>query len=59
MNNLALDKSYTFEYNVGGNIISKNEYAYTEGLIEGEPTKTYNISFNLPQLIKDFINLIQ
>jgi hypothetical protein len=32
-------------YNVGGNIVSKNEYAYTEGMIEGEPTKTYNYSY--------------
>ena len=33
-------------YNVGGNIVSKNEYAYTEGMIEGEPTKTYNYSYS-------------
>ena len=32
-------------YNVGGNIVSKNEYAYTEGVIEGEPTKTYAYTY--------------
>ena len=40
-----IDKVCLFVYNVGGNIVSKNEYAYTEGMIEGEPTKTYNYSY--------------
>ena len=40
-----LDKTYTWVYNVGGNIVSKNEYAYTEGVIEGEPTKTYAYTY--------------
>ena len=44
-NNTTLDKTFVFEYNVGGNIVSKNEYAYTEGMIEGEPTKTYAYTY--------------
>ena len=44
-NNKNLDKTYTFEYNVGGNIISKNEYVYTEGMLEGEPTKAYAYTY--------------
>ena len=41
---LYLDKTYTFEYNVGGNIVSKNEYVYTEGEL-GTPTKTYAYAY--------------
>ena len=44
-NNKNLDKTYTWVYNEGGNIVSKNEYAYTEGMIEGEPTKTYAYTY--------------
>ena len=51
-NNKVLDKTFVFEYNVGGNIISKNEYVYTEGMIEGEPTKTYAYTYtNIATLI--------
>ena len=40
-----LDKTFTFVYNVGGNIVSKNEYVYTTGEL-GEPTKVYNYSYD-------------
>ena len=42
---LYLDKTYTFEYNVGGNIVSKNEYVYTTGTL-GTPTKTYAYAYS-------------
>ena len=32
-------------YNEGGKTVSKNEYVYTEGMIEGEPTKTYAYTY--------------
>ena len=41
-----------FVYNAGENIVSKNEYAYTEGMIEGEPTKMYAYTYtNIATLI--------
>ena len=39
-----IDKVCLFVYNVGGNIVSKNEYAYTEGELI-TPTKTYNYTY--------------
>ena len=42
---LYLDKTYTFEYNVGGNIVSKNEYVYTTETLE-IPTKTYAYAYS-------------
>ena len=32
-------------YNEGRNTVSQNEYVYTEGVIEGEPTKTYSYTY--------------
>ncbi|MBO4990517.1 MAG: hypothetical protein J6D37_09330 [Clostridia bacterium] len=39
-NNLALNKTYTYTYDAGGNITSKKEYAYTTGAL-GSVQKTY------------------
>ena len=39
-NNLALNKTYTYTYDAGGNITSKKEYAYTTGAL-GNVQKTY------------------
>ncbi|MBQ9978367.1 MAG: RHS repeat-associated core domain-containing protein [Clostridia bacterium] len=43
-NNKALDKTFLFEYNVGGNIVSKTEHAYTTGIV-GAATATYNYTY--------------
>ena len=42
-NNKNLDKTYTWIYNEGGNIVTKNEYVYSEGEL-GAVTKTYSYS---------------
>ena len=40
----SVDKTYTFEYNIGGNIVKKTEYAYTtEGL--GEELVAYEYTY--------------
>ena len=39
--NAALNKSYTYSYDAGGNITAKKEYAYTTGTL-GAAVKTYN-----------------
>ena len=39
-----LDKTYVFVYNVGGNILSRSEYVYTEGEL-GTPVATYNYAY--------------
>lgn len=39
-NNLPLDKTITWCYDVGGNIVSKTEYEYTTGTL-GTPTNTF------------------
>ena len=43
-NNKNLDKTYTWIYNEGGNIVTKNEYVYSEGEL-GAVTKTYSYSY--------------
>ena len=43
-NNKNLDKTFLFVYNVGGNIVSKTEYAYTTGTV-GTAIKTYNYTY--------------
>ena len=40
----SLDKTYTFVYNEGGNIVTKKEYTYTEGEL-GTPIKTYSYTY--------------
>ena len=42
--NGTLDKTITYEYDAGGNILSKKEYAYTTGTL-GTTTKTVNYSY--------------
>ena len=43
-NNEALNKTYTYDYDAGGNVISKKEYAYTTGTL-GTATKTYGYTY--------------
>jgi RHS repeat-associated protein len=43
-NNQELNKTVTNAYDVGGNITTKTEYAYTIGTL-GTPTKTYTYSY--------------
>lgn len=43
-NNKALDKTIIWNYNVGGNIISRTEYAYTTGTV-GTATATYTYTY--------------
>jgi RHS repeat-associated protein len=44
-NNQVLNKTITYSYDAGGNITSKNEYAYTTGAL-GTPTKTTPYSYD-------------
>ena len=41
----SLNKTLTYQYDTGGNILSKKEYAYTTGTL-GTPTKTVNYSYD-------------
>ena len=43
-NNLILDKTFTYEYNKGGNITAKREYAYTTGAL-GTPLATHSYTY--------------
>ena len=43
-NNPFFNKTYTYEYDAGGNITVKNEYAYTTGELDTEP-KVYNYQY--------------
>ncbi len=46
-NNKTLEKTYVFVYDVGGNIISKEEYVFTEeDLSELTPTNTVSYSYD-------------
>lgn len=46
-NNKTLEKTYVFVYDVGGNIVSKKEYAFTEDdLSELTPTNTVSYSYD-------------
>ena len=45
-NNLGIDKTITWCYDVGGNILSRTEYAYTTGDLAGvTPTNTYTYTY--------------
>ena len=45
-NNKALDKTFVFEYNIGGNIVKKTEYAYTiEALDTVVAAATYEYTY--------------
>ena len=43
-NNLHLDKTITWCYDVSGNILSRTEYAYTTGAV-GTPTNTFAYTY--------------
>lgn len=43
--NQVLNKTITQSYDAGGNITTKNEYAYTTGTL-GTPTKTYSYTYD-------------
>ena len=44
-NNFAIDKTIIWEYDVGGNITSRKEYAYTTSNTLGAATNTYTYSY--------------
>ena len=44
-NNPSIDKTTTWCYDVGGNITSRTEYAYTTGTL-GTPTNTFNYAYS-------------
>ncbi|KUP08306.1 hypothetical protein Q75_02940 [Bacillus coahuilensis p1.1.43] len=49
-NNAQLGKTFTYQYDVGGNLLSKSEYPYTTGSL-GTPTNT--ISYTYDSIWKD------
>ena len=44
--NKEQEKTITYEYDTGGNILNKKEYAYTEGEIITQPTKVIEYIYN-------------
>ena len=44
--NKEQEKTITYEYDTGGNILNKKEYAYTEGDITTQPTKVIEYIYN-------------
>ena len=44
--NKEQEKTITYEYDTGGNILNKNEYIYTEGDITTQPTKVIEYIYN-------------
>ena len=45
-NNKEQEKTITYEYDTGGNILNKKEYIYTEGDITTQPTKVIEYIYN-------------
>lgn len=46
-NNKVINKTILYNYDAGGNITSKVEYAYTKNQNPGTPTKTINYTYHL------------
>ena len=59
--NLGFGKTYTYEYDIYGNIINKKEYNYTRDTNLSSPTKTYNYIYHTtsdenknPHMLKEY-----